>query len=826
MKITIKYASAPASKLLVALLLSLHASISLAEADVRVQQLQQQAITQAKAGQYASALNTLQTLVAENPDNMRLLADFIVVNTWAKNPQSALDLASKVERTRLPNDALSALAKAARDTQQPGLAVSIYGDLLKREPNNIDAAVGRSLALIDAKEYVDAESQLTKLRQSHPQNAGVYQAISYLGLQSQRPVLVLDANTRLLAMNKNDMQASQLLIRAASDLGATPQALAYANQYPQALREQDLASIKNDEVASLIHWGELDQLPFISNSPEVRFAETDAALKKLDEACQCDWKNLNLNSTLNQGRTNNLVFDRMIALRDRYRMPEVIQHYQQLLQAKVEMPDYVLNTAGDAYLYLRQPAPALEAYNASLAKAPDNNQTQFSKFYALIELERYDEATKLINAQAARLKPYRNRPKNPVVRSDDMKYEADSKVSFAKAYGDDLEGAERLFAALANIGPMNESVKLSLGEIWRWRGWYQKAQQQFLTSTKSQPNLLRAKVDLVHSRIDLRQWSQAGQEITTLYSQYPESSEVQKLNKRWRLHNMRELVLEGDTNKSSGSTVGSRFSNVHGALYSAPFNDNYRAFVQTDYHRATFTEGNANIYYPGIGLEYTDPAWRLTGALSQPTIGGLGPELSFTTDYRYDDYFSMSGALVLNSSQMPLRGLRTGIGADLAQVQASYRWSELTKMSAGVTMMHMEDGNNRKSVNLLLDKRLITTPRYKLTLHARADGSDNTQDNLIYFNPDRDFEYGAILDSEWMMWRDYERSFTHRLQLGTGSYWQKDYGSSSTWFASYEHQWKLDDRFAFSYGIARNSHPYDGMKESGTQYFGKLNFLF
>ena len=204
----------------------------------------------------------------------------------------------------------------------------------------------------------------------------------------------------------------------------------------------------------------------------------------------------------------------------------------------------------------------------------------------------------------------------------------------------------------------------------------------------------------------------------------------------------------------------------------------------------------------------------------------MGPELSFTADYRYDDYLSMSGALAINSSQMPLRGLRTGIGADLAQAQASYRWSELTKMSAGVTMMHMEDGNNRKSVNLLLDKRLITTPRYKLTLHARADASDNTQDNAIYFNPDRDFEYGAILDNEWMMWRDYERSFTHRLQLGIGNYWQKNYGNDNTWFASYEHEWKLDDRFAFSYGIARNLHPYDGVDERGTQYFGRLNFLF
>lgn len=822
MKVKMRPTGKSLSKMLLAFWLSSLAVQGVAAITATTSQKHQQAILQAKAGQYEDALTVLNALVTENPEDMRLLADYIVVNTWANKPLIALNLAGKVERSRLPNDALSVLAKAARDTKNYDQAISIYIDLLQREPNNINAAVGQTLALIEAKEYVKAEAQLTRLRQTHPQQAAVYRALSYLGQQNQRPLLVLDASTRLLVIDNNDTQAAQLLIRAASDLGATPQALQYAKQYPQALLAEDMASIKNDEAANLIRWGELAQLPFISSAPEVRFAEIDEALKKLDALCQCDW----LKTNLTDARTKNLVFDRMIALRDRYRMSEVIQHHHQLTQSRIDIPDYVLNAAGDAYLYVRKPALALQAYNASLAKTPDNHETIFSKFYALIELERYDEATKLINVQAAQLKPYRNRPKNPVVRTYDTKYAADSKVNFAKAYGDDLVGAEHLFITLANVGPMNEDVKLSLAEIWRWRGWHQKAQQQFLASIKSQPDLVLAKVDLAHSRIDLRQWQTAEQETQLLFSQYPENTAVQQLNKRWQLRNMRELVLEGANNKSSGSTIGNRFQDASAALYSAPFNYNYRAFVQSDYHQSTFPEGKGRVFYPGVGLEYTDPNWRLTGAINQPSIDGVGTELSFTADYRFDDYLSMSGALAINSSQMPLRGLRTGIGADLAQVQASYRWNELAKVSAGATLMHMDDGNNRKSLNLILDKRLITTPRYKLTLHARVDTSANTQDNTIYFNPDRDLEYGAILDNEWMLWRHYERSFTHRLQLGAGSYWQKNFGSDSTWFVSYEHQWKFDDRFALTYGISRNSHPYDGLNEFATQYFGNLNFLF
>jgi biofilm PGA synthesis protein PgaA len=817
-----RHTNSKLTKLLIAFWLTSQTIHSLADSPQSFNQKHQQAIAQAKAGQYENALLILNVLVAENSKDMRLLADLMVVNSWANKPQAALDLAAKVELSRLPNDALSVLAKAARDTRNYSQAVSLYSDLLKREPNNIDAALGYTLSLTDAKEYVKAETESTKLRQLHPKLAGVYQVLSYLGVQSQQPVLVLDASKRLLEINNNDNQAAQLLIRATSDLGATPQALQYTKEYPQALRAEDMASIKNDEIANLIQWGELAQLPFASSSPQVRFAETDAALKKLDEACQCDWAKPNLADA----RTKNLVFDRMVALRDRYRMQEVVQHYQQLTQSKTDMPDYVLNAAGDAHLYLRDSVTALQAYNASLAKTPDNNETVFSKFYALVELERYDEATKLINDQAALLKPYRNRPKNPVVRQYDAKYSADSKVNFAKAYGDDLARAEHLFDTLANIGPINENVKLSLGEIWRWRGWHQKAQQQFLASTKAQPQSVQAKADLAHSRIDMRQWNQAEQETQALFSQYPENSAVQQLNQRWQLRNMRELVLEAASSESSGSVIGSRFRDARAALYSSPFNYNYRAFVQTGYHQSTFPEGDATVYYPGVGLEYTDPVWRLTGAVSQPSIGGVGTELSFTADYRVDDYLMIASALDINSSQMPLRGLRTGISADLAQVQAIYRWSELTRVSAGVGVMRMDDGNNRKSLNLILDKRLITTPRYKLTVHARTDTSGNTQNNAIYFNPDRDLEYGAILDNEWLLWRHYERSFTHRLQLGTGNYWQKNFGNGKTWFASYEHQWKLDDRFALVYGVSRNSHPYDGLDEYFTQYFGRLNYLF
>jgi biofilm PGA synthesis protein PgaA len=630
-------------------------------------------------------------------------------------------------------------------------------------------------------------------------------------------VLVIDANTHLLELNNQDLDAARALITGAREAGATDQALTLAKKYPNAAYNDEIDKINQDSAAQHIAWGHYN-----GKIPAQRFADTDVALQKLDLACHCDWNGLNLSIDKNK----NLVFDRMVALRDRYRMQDVITHYQQLVNAKIDPPAYVLNAAGDAYLYKRMPDEALKTYDASLNKTPDNAETKFSKFYALVELERFDEATKLIDGISLDMVAYRNRPKNPVVRPSENKLEADMKAIYVRAYGDDLAFAEQHFQALNNVGPMNNDVRLALAEIWRFRGWPERAEQQLYEINQDYPDQVSPKINLANTHLDLRDWRLVESEIKPLVSDYPENAAVQALDRRWALHNMRQLTIDGFGSKSSGSVFGSRSQGLNAALYSSPINDNYRVFVSTKYDHATFPEGNGNALFPGVGLEYTSRDWRLTGALSKANISANGVTAAFSADYRLNDYWSFSSALDINSSQMPLRGLRVGNSGDLFSASGVYRWSDLTRVSVGVGYMDINDGNNRESVNATLDRRLITKPHYKLTAHLRADASHNNEQNVAYFSPQRDFEVGAILDNEWMLWRRYERSFSHRLQLGAGDYWQKNFGSDLTWMASYEQQIRVDDQFEIDYGVVRSRHPYDGVKELATQYFVRLNLLF
>ncbi|MES2547550.1 MAG: tetratricopeptide repeat protein, partial [Pseudomonadota bacterium] len=330
---------------------------------------------QAREGKFDQSLPQLAALVAESPKDIGIVADYIVALTWANKNKQALEIAQTIELQTAPIYCVNALAKAARNDGDFKQALNLYEQLISRQPGNLDPVFGKTLALIDLKEFKQAEAQLSVLRNRYPNNPEVYRAMSYLGQATQQPIVVIDANTRLLAINPQDNEAAGLLIKASNEAGASQQAALLAKKYPNAVDQNTLNRITNDSAAHHIAWGH-----YAPQTPAERFSDIDIALAKLDAVCRCDWAQLDLTNSQNK----NLLFDRIVALRDRYRMQEVVAHHQQLLQAKVDVPDYVLNALGDAYLYLRKPEQALALYNESLSKNPQNVQIRFAKFYALI----------------------------------------------------------------------------------------------------------------------------------------------------------------------------------------------------------------------------------------------------------------------------------------------------------------------------------------------------------------------------------------------------------------------------------------------------------
>ena len=774
------------------------------------------AIEDARAGRLDAALAELATLHQIAPQDNKILSDYLTVLTWANKNTEAVSESKKVDVKNIAEYTLVTLAKAARKTSDFNYALFLYETLAARNPQLIDYKIAHALLQIDGKYYAEAEAEINALKENNPDNVDLLNAQLYLGQQTHSQIKILDASQRLLALDPKNKAVASSLASVASELGATSKSAELGQQY--GLESESMQRLIANHAASHIRWGEFEPI-----NPKQPYAETDKALSLLDEACKCDWAKLGLS----KAAMRKMIFDRMLALQYRHRSAEVIAHYNQLKAQQVEIPTYVMRAVGGAYLDLREPELALEKFDAILSNEPDLRDTQLDKVYALIELERFDEAQKLAKQIVAAETSYLNRNKNPIVRQNDNKLQADVTAALVLAYGDDLARSEKMFAALQKIGPNNVELKNNLATIWRWRGWLDLAAQTYQKILSDEKDNLQAKYGLANTHMDGRDWALAEQEIKDLNGYIaPENPSLKALNKRWELHNKRQFVADFSTGKSSGSALGSKSNNANAWLYSAPFNYNYRAFINTGYSYNTFPEGNGRIVTPNIGLEYRSHDWRWATQLGAATADGSGAAGSVTADYRANDYWSFNGGLELNSQQTPVRGQRVGIDGNAINIGATYRWSELMQASASANLTHMSDSNTRQGFGLALDRRLYTAPHYKANIRFGLNTSQNSLNNATYFNPKSDLSLGATLSQDWLTWRRYDRSFTQRLSLTGGNYQQENFGSKGTWSISYSHAWELDNLFGLEYGISHSSQPYDGIRESNNALFGHINLLF
>jgi biofilm PGA synthesis protein PgaA len=806
-------------KLIVGLALTLQFTSSYSadlDHDVNPDKKHNQAIENARSGKLDDALAELSALHQQFPDHTGITVDYAIVLTWANRNAEAMRIITTLDPDSIPAYALPPFAKAARNAGEYTKSLALYETLIKRNPNTIDYQIAHALVLIDARQFEQASAEIETLQISHPQNPEVLHAQIYLGQQSGSPIKVLDASQRLLTQNPSDPAVAVTLTTAAREVGATTKSSEIAQQYH--LDERVIRHASADIAASQIRWGELE--PMDSKKP---YVETDKALMTLDSTCQCDWATVDLSEPVKR----QLIFDRMLALYQRHRSEEVVMLYNRLSNAHISIPEYAARAAGGAFLELKQPEPALTIYDEILKNNPKQSDVLLDKFSALIELERFDEAIDVANQVAAQEPSYLNRIKNPVLRENDRRLHADTKAVLGLEYGDRLAESDQKFTAMRNLGPENAETKNNLATVWRWRGWLDKAEQSFKANLVEDKDDVEAQFGLANTHLDGRDWKQADNEIQALNRYIAQEDPVMKaLNRRWELHNRRELIVDFTSGRSSGSAIGSKSSDVSARLYSSPFNDNYRAFVSTDYAKGNFVEGDGHLFAPNVGLEYRSNQWLASGQVGAITDSDHGISAAANAEYRADDYWRLNGDAQLNSSEVPLRARRAGIDGDSFGLGATYRWSELMQASAVANFLHLSDGNNRESLAARWDRRLYTSPHYKANVRLNLAMSHNSANNTVYFNPEHDTAYSASLLQEWVTWRRYERSFTQKLGLTMGGYAQAGFGNKSAWSVSYSHLWSFDHALEFEYGITHSKQPYDGITETGNSFFGHLDLLF
>jgi biofilm PGA synthesis protein PgaA len=767
--------------------------------------LREQAVVRARAGDTGPALQALRELYARSPDP-KTLQDLITVAHWHGDDALASELSGRLDLSRTPLYALKAAAQALRNHKRFGPAQEAFSVCAERAPHELSCQLGAALTRAELGQTEPALAQLAALTVRHPRSAQVQAALGYAHRLAGDWAAAAAAYQAAAERAPQQSEYLRLAVLSLLDLGAPRRAEVLAARDPAALTAAEQARLQAALAAQAVRWGELP-----ASRPAARFARTDRAL----EALTANQEQLKDDATRQRMR-----LDRLVALRQRERMDEVINEYQALRAEHVQLPAYALNAIADAYLGLREPEAAIELYRQSLKIQPRQLDPQLALVFAYAEAQRLDEAFALADELAAAEAPFEGGAPNY-----DKLY-AQTLAGLMRSYADMHPQALARLEPLVQAAPLAADARTTLANVYRWRGWPRRAQEEFRIALSSQSDHLEAQLGLASTWLDLHQERRAGEIIAGLEEHYPGNRQVQRVAAAWQRERGWHLSSGFSGARSSGSALASREWALQNRLESPLLTPRLRAFAWQHSGYGELSGPDGELHRLGAGLIYRFDGLDVYGGVHGDVSTGGRSGAAFGAAWAADDHWRWSAAFDSNTAAIPWQAWEAGITAHQWQLGMGYRWSELRRLDLSARTLDFSDGNRRQALGATLLQRLYTRPHFRLDGELSLQTSRNSASSTVYFNPASDVSFGAGLLTEWVGWQRYERAFIQRLRAGAGSYWQEAFGSAPVYTLGYEHEWKRSERFSLRYGLSWSSNVYDGEREQRTGLFGGIEWSF
>ena len=766
------------------------------------------AIELARAGQFDDSIALIDELRAADPANLQLHYDQIVVLGWAERDAQAIALASEIDAENAPDYVLHTVAKSCRNLGNFEDAAKWYSVLLRQNDRDLDARSGLAMAYADAGRFAEARQVLG----AHPDPEANLVRLSltkgYILERQGKPLEALASYQRVLDSQPGNTSALRAMVLLLRSILLPQEALALARQHPGIVSNQEIVHLEADVAALRIRFGAQSSYPATQ-----KFIGTDNALSNLDA--------LLVRDDLAPEVRQRLIYDRVIALTDRLRSAEAIEEFEKNLAQTEDIPVYVLASVGRAYLHEREPELARHYLETALERDPGNIEIQFRLFYAYTDLQEYGLALNLAQTLVQNLPPVREIPETGLIRSSEEYLRAVIMVGLARAYADQLAQSQLHFEHLSTTLPHNTDIRQELANVYRWRGWIDRALSEYAQVLAVEPGLISARVGNAHTQLDNRDYASVEQELIYLQESYPFEPAITNLEKRWDIHNQQEMTVDASTGRSSGETFGEDQYQIDAAWYSAPLSHRYRAFVTSHDAYAEFPEGDLHRKRIGAGAEYRHKRWLASAQLSADRGGG-GLGLRSAIDYRINDYFEVGGRLETHSNSMPLRGERAGISSDLLGLSAAYSRNESAVIEGGLVLQDFSDGNASRSLYVNGRQRVVNWANYKLSLLGSIYSASNNKEDVPYFSPESSFSWNVGVSNDWIMYRRYDFGMSHNLTGRLGQVDQSGYGSEPTWSLEYRFHTNFSPRWGAYIGLLRNSNVYDGSREYATFVLGGL----
>jgi biofilm PGA synthesis protein PgaA len=762
-----------------------------------VTQRREAAVLQARAGHLDAAIAQLRAMLAAGEDDGLVAMDLVALLEQARKPREAVAAFEKAAVAEPPDYALLAATRAYRDLRRYDAAEKQARAGLKRFPDQTVWPLLLSLVLADAGRPKDAIEILSRPEVQKIRSVERFLAEGYAWRRADDPFKAIAAYTealRLAPANEEARTAAAGLLQA------------QGGPFGAAALAGTTAPYAADEAAARVRWG-TDTRPM---DPAHRFDGTDAAIARIDAL-------LAARPPPPAAERRRLRLDRMVALRDRFRMQEVVAEGD-ALRSGGPLPSYAEEAYADALLYLRRPEDALAAYRRVLAANPAATRTEprYGVFYAAVEIEDFCTAYEAIDALVNDQPIWRTYRDSPARNTNPDRTYAEVTAARARFFGSQLADAWARITRIADAAPANKSARMALYQVARARGWPRRAQAEGEIAASLDPDSMDAKIARAEIAMANYRFADTRRMVGDLVTQYPEDWHVRRLareldaNLSWTL----ESEAKPSVSQGGGANGAGAALTMQTKLTTPPVADNWRFFMLTDYANAHPPEGFVDRRRFSAGVEWRSPYLTATLYPSQSwgTLEKAGA--GATLDWSATDQIGFAFAGELFSWETPLRAVLNGITADSYSTKATYRWDESRSLSGSFSYMPFTDGNQRFSAGAVYKQKLINVPHFDLTATGEVSASHNDRPDAPYFNPAHDLTVDGGLLAEHTIWRRYDESWVQALSVNAGAYAEAHFATDVIATVSYEHRWHFDPYVELHYGVQLTRRVYDGSVEN------------
>ena len=761
-------------------------------------------VVTARQGQLSEAIEGLSRLYAQTGDHA-VLDDLLVLMVRDERYPEALDVCATCRVDDYSNVSLETLGRAARLAGEHERSQSFYEALTFRDPNNPQGWLGLALSHIDQDYYESANWALFRYEEYFGRTPAWLEARAYLAASSDNPIAELQARQLLVEQQPQNEAEIKALYRLAVTLGAGSAAERLMQQHPGLFTESDRL------------W-----LRYYDGVNKIRLADSTNDLS-LTEAGLADLEAVLAAQSADPGLVQRALYDKVVALTALRRF-EAAETQAASVEARYgSLPNYVREARADALSGLGRPAQARDIYAALIASNPglarDLDRPRYeSLIYAYADARQYDEAEQVLN---------RWKDQEPASRWDFTRTQRINNPNYERvhhldvmlaAWRGDEDIASRRLDTLIEQAPASASLWRIEGDLNRWRGWPRQAEESYQKAAElSAPDSRDVPAyGILMSRLDRGDWRGNVEIIEQHIEQDPPNVSLDGLARELREQRAGRLSFTGTRGDSTGSGIQSSRDWRHETLLEAPRNNaGSRFFAQRIGMFGEYEDDSLHAAYTAAGYEFNLYPATLKLAVGQGAQ--LNDELLAWGElsYAFSDYWSGIFRAELNSSETPLRALRDDVNADLYRLEGRFRRDESGMGGVGLTLMDLDDGNLRRALSGYWNEQLYHHDEWSVTAAVFAGTSQNDDVEASYFNPRRDASVSGELQFSHTLPLGYRKSFVQTLALGSGSYWQEDYGSDATWSIGYRHGWELQPNVTFTYGITRQKSVYDGNPEYG-----------